>query len=244
MKKTRLDQAMAEQGLAPTRTRAAAMIMAGRVKVHGKVTDKAGYFVSPDDEISVTELPKYVSRGGEKLESVADKLKLDFRGKIVLDVGSSTGGFTDYVLQHGAKKVYAVDVGTGQLDWRLRNDERVMVMERTDIRDLPEIPEPIDIILIDVSFISLRLILPAIAKQAHPSTLIVAMAKPHFEADYVTASKHKGVIKNDTIRRAILKKVELFMRQYFVVVDKADSKVLGRKGNQERFYLLQSSKKT
>ena len=238
MKKQRLDQAMADRGLAPSRTKAEAMIMAGQVKVAGKLVDKAGYFVGSDAEITVTEPPKYVSRGGEKLESVAEKLKLDFRNKVVLDVGSSTGGFTDYALQHGAKKVYAVDVGTGQLDWRLRNDKRVTVMERTDIRDVTELPEPIDLVLIDVSFISLRLILPSVAKLANARTLVVAMAKPHFESDYVTASKHKGVIKNDTIRRNILKQVEGFMRQKFALVDKADSKVFGRKGNRERFYLL------
>src|SRR5438876_11156524 len=115
MKKMRLDQAMSDRDLAPSRTKAAAMIMAGQVKVDGKMIDKAGYFVSAGADISVTEPSPYVSRGGEKLASVADKLKLNFRGKIVLDVGSSTGGFTDYALQHGAKKVYAVDVGTGQL---------------------------------------------------------------------------------------------------------------------------------
>lgn len=238
MKKLRLDQALANKSLALSRTKAAAMIMAGQVKVAGKVVDKAGFFVGPDDEISVVKPPKYVSRGGEKLESVAGKLKLDFRGKVVVDVGSSTGGFTDYALQHGAKKVYAVDVGTGQLDWWLRNDERVVVMERTDIRDVSKLPESVDIVLIDVSFISLRLVLPAVAELASAKTAIVALAKPHFESDYITASKHKGVIKNDTIRRNILKQVEVFMRQGFVVVNKADSKVFGRKGNRERFYLL------
>lgn len=238
MKKLRLDQVMAERGLAPTRTKAAAMIMAGQVTIGNKVVDKAGYFVSPDDDITVTKPSLYVSRGGEKLASVAGKLKLDFKNKVVLDVGSSTGGFTDYALQNGARKVYAIDVGTGQLDWRLRNDKRVVVTERTDIRDVGELPDPLDIVLIDVSFISLRLVLPAVAKLAGRNTLIVAMAKPHFESDYVTASKHKGVIKNDTIRRKILKQVEASMRQNFLVLDKADSQVLGRKGNRERFYLL------
>lgn len=235
--------------------------MAAKVKVGGKIIDKAGYFVGDDAELSVAAPPPYVSRGGEKIASVAQKLDLDFKDKIVLDVGSSTGGFTDYALQNGAKKVYAVDVGTGQLDWRLRNDLRVVVMERTDIRSLTldvrgskkpqnqdsnvqrltSIP---DIVLIDVSFISLRLVLPAVARLINPNTKVVAMAKPHFEADYATASKHKGVIKNDTIRRAILKNVELFMRQNFVIKAKADSEVLGRKGNKERFYLLKPIRKS
>lgn len=241
--KTRLDQKLVQHGLAPSRNKAEALIMAGKVKVGGKIIDKAGYFVGDDVELSVAAPPPYVSRGGEKIASVAQKLNLNFKDKIVLDVGSSTGGFTDYALQNGAKKVYAVDVGTGQLDWRLRNDPKVVVMERTDIRSIDGLPEPVDIVLIDVSFISLRLVLPAVARLINPNTKVVAMAKPHFEADYATASKHKGVIKNDTIRRTILKNVELFMRQNFVIKAKADSEVLGRKGNKERFYLLKPIKR-
>jgi 23S rRNA (cytidine1920-2'-O)/16S rRNA (cytidine1409-2'-O)-methyltransferase len=236
--KQRLDQTLVEKGLALTRSKAEAMIMAGLVKVDGKLVDKAGYFVKPEVPIAITERPQYVGRGGEKLESVADTLKLDFRGKVVLDVGSSTGGFTDYALQHGATKVYAVDVGRGQLDYKLRMDERVVVMERTDIRNVAELPEKIDMVVIDVSFISLRLILPAVARLIDKKTQVIAMAKPHFEADYVTASKHKGVIKNQKIRREILKNVEVFLQDKFVIVAKADSLVKGRKGNQERFYLL------
>jgi 23S rRNA (cytidine1920-2'-O)/16S rRNA (cytidine1409-2'-O)-methyltransferase len=238
MKKIRLDQAIVERGLIESRTKAAGLIMAGQVKVGDKVIDKAGYFITPDDIISLSSGPKYVSRGGDKLASVAGNLKLNFKDKVVLDVGSSTGGFTDYALQHGAKKVYAIDVGTGQLDWRLRNDERVVVMEKTDIRDVGELPDPVGIVTIDVSFISLKLILPAVARLSNKKTQVVAMAKPHFEADYVTASKHKGVIKNKTIRREILKKVEGDLKRDFKIVAKADSQVLGRKGNQERFYLL------
>jgi 23S rRNA (cytidine1920-2'-O)/16S rRNA (cytidine1409-2'-O)-methyltransferase len=229
---------MADLGLAPNRTKAAAIIMAGQVKVGDKMVDKAGYFVRDDEVITVKSLPRYVSRGGDKLASVAKKLNLDFKDKIVLDVGSSTGGFTDYVLQNGAKKAYAVDVGTGQLDYKLRNDERVVVMERTDIRDVPMLDDKPDIVVIDVSFISLRQIFPAVKRLSGPKTLVVAMVKPHFEADRITASKNKGVIKNDTIRRAILKGVEGFIKQDFVIIDKADSEILGRKGNKERFYLL------
>ncbi len=217
--------------------------MAGLVKVDGERITKAGYFVKPDVKLEVAKTPQYASRGGDKLASVADKLKLDFKDKIVLDVGSSTGGFTDFALQNGAKRVYAVDVGTGQLHYRLRQDERVVAMERTDIRDVTELPEPIDYVVIDVSFISLRIIMPAVTRLTSSSSVVVAMAKPHFEADYATASKHRGVIKNETIRRGILKKVEEEMKEWFVVLDKADSQVLGRKGNQERFYLLKLAKK-
>lgn len=222
----------------PTRSKAEAIIMAGLVKVDGKRIDKAGHFIKDDVQIDIQALPQYVSRGGDKLASVADKFKLDFHGKIVMDVGSSTGGFTDYALQHGAQKVYAIDVGRGQLHYRLRTDTRVIVIERTDIRDVAKLPDKIDYVVIDVSFISLELIMSAVVNLITKQTLVIAMAKPHFEADYVTASKHKGVIKNDTIRREILKKVEHFLGRWFVVIDKADSKVAGRKGNVERFYVL------
>lgn len=239
--KQRLDNLLVGRGLVPTRSKAEAVIMAGLVKVDGKRIDKAGYFVKDEVQIDIKELPKYVSRGGDKLASVADKLKLDFRGKIVMDVGSSTGGFTDFALQHGAQKVYAIDVGRGQLDYKLRTDDRVIVMEKTDIRRVTELPDNIDIVVIDVSFISLELIMPAVVDLIDKNTQVVAMAKPHFEADYATASKHKGVIKNDKIRREILKKVERFLGKWFVVLDKADSKLAGRKGNVERFFLLKKS---
>ncbi len=238
MTKQRLDQTLVERGLLPTRSKAGAVIMAGLVSVDGQRVDKAGYFVKPDALIAIKATPSYVSRGGDKIASVADKLKLDFRGKIVMDVGASTGGFSDYALQHGAQKIYAIDVGHGQLDYKLRTDERVVVMERTDIRDVTKLPDKIDVVVIDVSFISLERIMPAVVQLLQKSSVVVAMAKPHFEADYVTASKHKGVIKNDAIRRDILKKVETFLRKWFVIVDKSDSTVLGRKGNKERFYLL------
>lgn len=236
--KTRLDVFLAEKGLVQNRTKAGAMIMAGQVKVGGKVVDKAGFFVSADAKIEIKDLPRYASRGGEKLASANARFKIDFNNKIILDVGSSTGGFTDYAIQNGAQIVYAVDVGTGQLDWRLRSNPKVVVMEKTDIRLVKKLPEPPDIITIDVSFISLSQIMPYVLALCRPKTIVIAMAKPHFEADYKTASKHKGVIKNEKIRREILKKVELQLKQWFVVKNKADSKVAGAKGNIERFFLL------
>lgn len=242
MAKSRLDQVLVQKGLASTRSKAEALIMSGLVSVDGRKIEKAGFFIKDEAIVTVKQTAQYVSRGGDKLASVANKLKLDFADKVVLDVGSSTGGFTDYALQNGATKVYCVDVGTGQLDWKLRNDERVVVMERTDIRDVVTLPDDIDIVVIDVSFISLNVIMPAVVNLSNKKTLVVAMAKPHFEADYATASKHKGVIKNDTIRREILKKVETELKNWFVIVDKADSGVLGRKGNKERFYLLKTAK--
>jgi 23S rRNA (cytidine1920-2'-O)/16S rRNA (cytidine1409-2'-O)-methyltransferase len=172
-----------------------------------------------------------------KLASVAKVLKLDFRDAVVLDVGSSTGGFTDYALQHGARKVYAVDVGTEQLHPSLRGNERIELHEKTDIRDFVIESELPSIIVIDVSFISLREILPYIARQlSNSDTQIAAMLKPQFEAG--RNQTNKGIIKNESVRRQILKEFETWAKQYFVVRDKRDSDVAGAKGNQERFYLL------
>jgi len=197
---------------------------------------KPGHFVSNSNKVQLLASELYVSRAGLKLASVAALLKVDFRDKVVLDVGSSTGGFTDYALQHGAKKVFAVDVGTEQLHPSLRRNRRIELHEKTDIRDFTP-SEPADIVVMDVSFISLREILPHIARITTPATQTVAMLKPQFEAgkDQV----NKGVIKNDSVRRQILKDFEQWTKQYFVIIDKRDSDVAGAKGNQERFYLLQ-----
>lgn len=181
---------------------------------------------------------QYVSRAGLKLASVAEALKLDFKDKTVLDVGSSTGGFTDYALQHGARKVVAVDIGTNQLHPSLRNNPKIELHEKTDICDFIT-AENIDIVVADVSFISLREILPHAAKLSSKQTRIVAMVKPQFESR--NGLKHKGIIKNDKIRRAILKDFEAWARNYFVILDKADSAVKGAKGNLERFYLLRKA---
>lgn len=177
----------------------------------------------------------YVSRGGDKLSGAAAKLKLDFRNKIVLDVGSSTGGFTDYALNYGAAKVIAVEAGTNQLHPALRDNPKVSLYEKTDIRNFEVSLKP-DIILIDVSFISLRQVLPAAAKLAHKETQIIALLKPQFEA--VPKDLNKGVIKNDTLRRRIIKDFESWVKKYFIIRAKADSGIAGTKGNLERFYLL------
>lgn len=180
---------------------------------------------------------EYVSRGGLKLASVAKKLHLSFSATVVLDVGSSTGGFTDYALQHGARKVIAVDIGTDQLHPSLHGHSRIELHEQTDIRAIPYLSETPDIVVIDASFISLRDILPAVSRLSGPGTRIVAMCKPQFE---VRGGKqlHKGIIKNDRMRRVILKDFETWAQQSFVVLDKADSEVHGTHGNQERFYVL------
>lgn len=239
MTKSRLDAELTARGLAPTRSQAESWIKLGKVTVDGKVITKSGHFVSENSDIILTATEQYVSRAGLKLASVAELLKLNFKDKIVLDVGSSTGGFTDYALQHGAKKVYAVDVGTDQLHPSLHDHPQIELHEKTDIRDftLPDNERP-DIIVIDVSFVSLREILPHLAKSlSTKNTQIVAMVKPQFEAG--RNQTNKGVIKNDGIRRQILRDFEVWAKSTFVIRDKRDSEVAGSKGNRERFYLLQ-----
>lgn len=227
---------MVTRGLTPTRSQAESWIKLGQVLVEGRVVTKPGFFVAPSQTIKLTAAEQYVSRAGLKLASVASKLGVDFMGKTVLDVGSSTGGFTDYALRHGVAKVYAVDVGTEQLHPSLRGEPRVELHEKTDIRDFQPASAP-DIVVIDVSFISLREILPHLAVISRPTTTILAMVKPQFEAGARQIGS-SGVIKNDTVRRQILKDFEVWTKQRFVIVDKADSEVKGARGNQERFYLL------
>lgn len=242
--RTRLDIALVERGLVASRSQAESWIKLGKVTVDGKAVTKPGFSVFSHAVIVLDAPEQYVSRAGLKLASVARMLGVTFKGAVVLDIGSSTGGFTDYALQHGAKKVIAVDVGTDQLHPSLRADERIGLYEKTDIRDVStgssgkvRITDVPDIVVIDVSFISLREILPHVAKYlAGRQTTILAMVKPQFEA-----GKHqvnKGVIKNDTVRRAILKDFEMWSKRFFTIKDKADSEVSGTKGNRERFYKL------
>lgn len=238
--KQRLDKELTARNLATSRSQAENFVRLGKVLVNGRVAQKAGQMVRQNDTITVTLDERYVSRAGLKLASVARQLNVTFQNKIVLDIGSSTGGFTDYALQHGARKVLAVDVGTDQLHPSLRSDERIELHEKTDIRDFTT-DEMIDVIVCDVSFISLREILPHVARQLmQPQTVLVAMVKPQFEA-----GKHqvnKGVIKNSKMRREILADFEQWARQYFVIIDKRDSDVAGAKGNLERFYTLRLTK--
>ena len=238
MTKLRLDTYLAYKKLVPTRSQAEGAIKLGSVTINGKVVTKPGTFVPENAVVRLNEAERYVSRAGLKLASVAQILKLDFRDNTVLDVGSSTGGFTDYALQHGAKKVYAIDVGTDQLHPSLRRNSAIELHEKTDIRDFYLEDKP-DIVVIDVSFISLREILPHLARElTSNSTHIAAMLKPQFEAG--KDQTNKGIIKNDAVRRQILRDFEQWAKQYFVIVDKRDSDVAGAKGNQERFYLLKT----
>ena len=234
--KARLDTELAKRGLTQSRSQAENLIRLGQIEVDGRIASKPGQPVGPDSIIKLLASERYVSRAGLKLASVAANFKIDFTDKVVLDIGSSTGGFTDYALQHGASKVISVDVGTDQLHPSLRSDERIELHEKTDIRDFVT-DQTIDIIVGDVSFISLREILPHVAKNLmQPSTQLVAMVKPQFEAG--RGQVNKGVIKNDKVRRQILADFEEWSQRYFVVRDKRDSDVAGQKGNVERFYLM------
>ena len=240
MAKIRLDQALVARGLVRSRSQAESYIKLGDVKVAGKVMLKPGFLVSGESLIEMAEQEQYVSRAALKLASVAEALKLDFKDKVVLDVGSSTGGFTDYALKHGASKVIAVEVGSNQLHMNLRGNDRIELHEQTDIRDVHTLSSDPDIVVADVSFISLRDILPHIAKLANKKTQLVMMVKPQFEA-VQSNLKHKGVIKNDTMRRDILKDFEAWAQTKFVILNKADSTVSGARGNLERFYLLRKA---
>ena len=235
--KQRLDIAVARLGIVQSRSQAESYIRLGQVTINGRVVTKPGFLVPPGARLQLQAHEQYVSRAGLKLASVAQTFGLQFDGAVVLDIGSSTGGFTDYALQHGARRVYAVDVGTDQLHPTLRGDARICLHEKTDIRDF-ELDHSPDIIVGDVSFISLRDILPHVAKRLMGSaTVLVAMVKPQFEAGRHLVQK--GVVKNATIRRKILADFEQWAKQYFIILDKKDSTVAGSKGNVERFYKLQ-----
>lgn len=235
MGKARLDQEIVRRGLAETRSQAENLIRLGEVEVDGQVVGKTGHFVSDSNQIKINQTDNYVSRAGLKLAGVNNKFQIKFDGKVVLDVGSSTGGFTDYALQNGAKKVIAVDVGTDQLHPKLRGNKQIELYEKTDIRDFQPKTVP-DIVLVDASFISMRNILPHLAKITAQDTFILAMVKPQFEAG--KEQVNRGVIKNERIRRQIFKDFENWVKDLFKIINKADSEVAGNKGNIERFYLL------
>lgn len=234
--KQRLDQRLVSLGLVSTRSQAESFIKLGLVTVDGQVETKPGYFAREQSVVKLIKTSQFVGRAGLKLESVAKSLGLDFKDKIVLDVGSSTGGFTEYALNNGAQLVYSVDVGKNQLHPKLRTNKRIELHESTDIRDFVPKAKP-DIILMDVSFISVRELLPHLVEtSASSDTQFVVMVKPQFEAS--REDVNKGIIKNDALRRQILADFEKWSKQFFVIKNKKDSEVAGAKGNKERFYLL------
>jgi len=205
-KKTRLDVLLASRGLTESREKAKRLIMAGEVLVDKRVVDKPGTRVASDAELVIRDAPLFVSRGGVKLNAALDQFGLDVRGLVALDVGASTGGFTDCLLQRGAARIYAVDVGYGQLAWKLRNDRRVVVMERTNIRYLGSLPEVVDLAVIDASFISLELVLPAALGLLKPRGQVLALVKPQFEAGRDRVGKG-GVVRDPVVHRQVLERV-------------------------------------
>lgn len=232
----RLDLLMEELNLAESRSAAQRIIMAGEVRVNGQVVLKSAAKVSREDQVEVAQPPPFVSRGGEKLLGALEAFNLlDLKGQVCADIGSSTGGFTDCLLQHGAEKVFAVDVGYGVMHWKLRNHPKVVLMERTNARYVEGFGEPVHLITIDASFISLRTLLPAVKKWLENSTgEVVALIKPQFEAGRADAAKGEGVIRDPLIHQRILQQVLLFsINEGFEVSGLIQSPLIGPKGNIE-----------
>ncbi|MBA2680279.1 MAG: TlyA family RNA methyltransferase [Ktedonobacteraceae bacterium] len=243
--KERLDVALVRRGLVASRERARALIMAGQIYVGERMIDKPGTLIPLNAACRLAEVApelKFVSRGGLKLEKALDTFHLDPAGLVALDVGASTGGFTECLLQRGAARVYAVDVGHGQLAWTLRNDARVIVMENTNIRYLDGLPEPIQCASIDVSFISLRLVLPALVflLERAATTWCVALVKPQFEAGKADVDKGGGIISDPEIHKRVLSDLQEWIPQYtpFRIEEITDSPIHGRDGNREFLFHL------
>jgi 23S rRNA (cytidine1920-2'-O)/16S rRNA (cytidine1409-2'-O)-methyltransferase len=239
--KERLDTALVARGLAESRQKARAVILAGAVMVDGARVDKAGTLIGRNAEISVTTSPcPYVGRGGMKLAGALAEFGADVRGLVMLDVGASTGGFTDCLLSAGARLVYALDVGYGQLDWRLRTDERVVVMERTNIRNARpgDFPREIDGAVIDVSFISLALVLPVVYGIVREGGIVIALIKPQFEVGKSDVGKG-GVVRDPEKHREVVARIAAIARDIgFAVAGTAQSPLTGPKGNKEFFIYL------
>ena len=233
----RLDKLLVDKGFAPTRERAQSLVLAAKVLVNGQVLTKAGQKVPKDSEIRIiADAIPYVSRGGLKLEHAIRAFSIEVSGRIAMDVGSSTGGFTDCLLSFGARRVYAVDVGYGQLALKLRNDPRVIPLERKNIRYLPAelVPEPVQIASIDTSFISLKLVIPSVLNFLEAEAVLVALIKPQFEAGREHASKGAGVIRDPRIHEQVCDSLAQFTAGLgFEVVGITPSPILGPKGNRE-----------
>ena len=233
--KERLDCVLVAQGLVPSREVAARTVLAGGVSVDGIMVDKPAKLVLPDARIEIVRPPSFVSRSGDKLAAALDAFHIDPRGAIGLDVGCSTGGFTDCLLQRGATRIYAIDVGYGQFEWRLRKDSRVVLLERTNIRyvDRAAVPEQIDLAVIDVSFISLTLVLPAVAHLLNSRAMVVALVKPQFEVGKGQVGRG-GIVRDDAQRESVTEKVIACAAHLGLQLKGVlDSPVIGRKGNRE-----------
>jgi 23S rRNA (cytidine1920-2'-O)/16S rRNA (cytidine1409-2'-O)-methyltransferase len=241
LRKNRLDVVLVKRGLVRSRDRAQAMILSGKVTVNNCIIDKAGTLVLPEDDIALKgQDHPYVSRGGLKLEKALHTLNVDIANFVCLDVGASTGGFTDCLLQHGVGRVYAVDVGYGQLAWKLRQDPRVVVIERQNIRHLAfdVLPQRVDLVTIDVSFISLKKVVPEIIKFMKKDARILALIKPQFEVGRHHVGK-KGVVRDPTLHAGVIKElIEFFTKMQLIHEFVIPSPILGPKGNKEFFISL------
>lgn len=229
----RIDVYLARTGQAASRSLAQRLVMAGKVRMDGEVVRKSSVLVGKGNNVEVLSGPRFVSRGGDKLEGALTQFDLDPDGRVCADVGASTGGFTDCLLQHGARRVYAIDVGHGILDWKLRQDPRVVVMERTNARYLEHLPEPVELVTIDASFISLALLLPRAAGWLDQKGEIIALIKPQFEAGRKKVGKG-GVVQNPEIHYEVVNRViELLPAIGFHAAGLTPSPLLGPKGNRE-----------
>ena len=240
---TRLDQVLVERALCDSRERAQRLILAGAVRLNGQTARKPSDRVKPGDEITVAAPEKFVSRGGHKLEHALEHFQLDVTGLTALDLGASTGGFTDCLLQRGAKKIFAVDVGRGQLAWKLRCDPRVVVMEKTNARYLkPEnFPAPADLVVVDCSFISLKKILPPAGPLLKADGKIVALIKPQFEAGKKEADRGRGVITDPAVHERVLAELKEFVTAQAGLCWRGvvESPLLGPAGNKEFLMLIE-----
>ncbi len=236
--RVRADRLLCARGLATTRAKAQDLIRGGRVTASGRTLWKPGVFLDDDTPLAVTEARTFVSRGGDKLDAALDALSVDVAGAVVVDIGASTGGFTDCVLQRGARKVYAIDVGHDQLDSRLRSDPRVVSREGTNARDLSaaDFADPVELVVVDASFIALDKLLPAVARIAPPGARLVALVKPQFEVGRDAARKTRGVVRDPELRaRAILAARSAVERAGFTLRGEVDSVLPGPAGNVEHF---------
>jgi 23S rRNA (cytidine1920-2'-O)/16S rRNA (cytidine1409-2'-O)-methyltransferase len=250
MPKTRLDLLLVERRLSESRTKAQALIMAGQVRVDGQVELKASAAVLPDAQLDLEMGPRFVSRGGDKLEAALMNFPVEVSNRVCADVGASTGGFTDCLLQHGAAKVYAIDVGKGLLHWKLRTDPRLVVMEETIARHVEKLPELVSLVTVDASFISLKILLPVLMRWFEPGLSllpslqgmegervagqIIALIKPQFEAGRKETARNKGVIRDPEVHKSVLMDVLTFAQvQGFSILGLIRSPLLGPKGNVE-----------
>ncbi|MFC1954039.1 TlyA family RNA methyltransferase [Chloroflexota bacterium] len=238
MSKRRIDNLLVEKGMVESWAKAQALVMAGKVEVEGKAITKSGMLVAEEASITIIEAPPFVSRGGFKLDYALDCFGIDVSDKVVADVGASTGGFTDCLLQRGAKRVYAIDVGRGQLDYRLRQDSRVVVLDRVNARYPISLPEKIDLVTIDVSFISVKKIIPSVAQLLSDKGYLLVLIKPQFEAKREEVGKG-GVVKQPIVHARVLGRFIAWMVEHgYGLGGLVASPIFGASGNKEFFVLL------